>query len=176
MAKLRTSTPAGTQAVAAALAGLAEPGDLVLLSGDLGAGKTTFVQGYARALGVTDVVTSPTFTLHRSYRGRLTLHHLDVYRLVHVAEADDLDLPALLEDDAVTLSEWGETIAEALPPDRLDVRLHLGPLDDERDLDVTAQGAWSPARRARLTEALAAWTASGRAPVPRRPHRESATW
>src|SRR5690606_21518104 len=77
----RTSSVGETQELAAALAGLAQPGDLVVLAGDLGAGKTAFVQGFGRGLGVTEPITSPTFTLAQQYAGRLTVHHLDVYRL-----------------------------------------------------------------------------------------------
>jgi tRNA threonylcarbamoyladenosine biosynthesis protein TsaE len=156
---LHTSTPAETQAVAAALAALAEPGDLVLLSGDLGAGKTTFTQGFARALGVTGPVTSPTFTLHRRYDGRLRLHHLDVYRLEHLAELQDLDVPELLEGDTVTLVEWGDTVSAALPADRLELRLSLGAGDDERLLELRPVGRRWTARHPALVRALAPWEA-----------------
>jgi tRNA threonylcarbamoyladenosine biosynthesis protein TsaE len=154
---LRTSTAEETKAVASAVADLARPGDVVVLSGDLGAGKTTFTQGFARALGVTDPVTSPTFVLHRSYAGRLLLHHLDVYRLAGPDEAEDLDLAELLEGDAVTLVEWGETIAAVLPAERVTVRLSLGAGDDDRVLRLEwAGGSWA-ARAAALGTALASW-------------------
>ena len=82
LCSVATSSPESTQAVAASLAGLARAGDLLVLCGDLGAGKTAFTQGFAAALGVTDPVTSPTFTLANRYAGmELTVHHLDVYRL-----------------------------------------------------------------------------------------------
>ena len=102
----------GTRALAAALAPVCRPGDVLLLSGDLGAGKTTFAQGFAPALGVDEPVTSPTFTLVR-LRGRAgptgvrTLLHADVYRLDHLGEIADLGLGQLVEDGAVALVEWG---------------------------------------------------------------------
>ena len=82
----RTSAVGETQALAAELAALAEPGDLLVLAGDLGAGKTAFVQGFGRGLGVTEPITSPTFTLAQQYEGRLLVHHLDVYRLDQLVE------------------------------------------------------------------------------------------
>jgi len=159
---LHTSTPEETQAVASALADLAQPGDLLVLSGDLGAGKTTFTQGYARALGVVEAVTSPTFVLHRAYRGRLDLHHLDVYRLGGPDDAEDLDLAGLLEGDAVTLVEWGETIGGALPPERLTVHLTLGAGDDDRTLRVEPVGAAWSSRAGLLGGALAPWAVGAR--------------
>ncbi len=122
----RTASPEQTRELAAALAGLCRSGDLILLVGDLGAGKTTFTQGFAAALDVTTPVTSPTFTLAHRYDGRMRVHHLDVYRLEHLSEVYDLDLPELLEDGAVTLIEWGDAIAAALPPQYLELLDHAG--------------------------------------------------
>ena len=108
MMHVRTRSVEATRQVAAALEPILLPGDVILLSGDLGAGKTAFVQGLAAALGVTEQVTSPTFTLAASYEGRLRLHHLDVYRLDNLAEVLDLDLPELLEDHATICIEWAK--------------------------------------------------------------------
>lgn len=151
-----TSSVESTRALAAAVAGLVRDGDLLVLVGDLGAGKTAFTQGLAGALGVDDPVTSPTFTLANRYEGRLVVNHLDVYRLGTVEEADDLAIPELL-DDGVTLVEWGDTILAALPAERLDVRITLGAGDDDRDLVLTPVGrAWEE-RTAALADAVDRW-------------------
>ena len=138
---VRTLSAAETQQMARALAELARPNDLLLIIGDLGAGKTAFTQGFGAGLGVEDKITSPTFALVQSYEGRLRLHHLDVYRLVHINEALDLGLSELLDDDAVTVIEWGDTITRALPADYLEVRITHGAEDDERLIELSAVGS-----------------------------------
>ena len=123
---IRTKSVEQTKSVAASLEPLLTGGDVLLLSGDLGAGKTAFVQGLAAALGITESVTSPTFTLAAVYRqGRLPLHHLDAYRLENLSEARDLDLPELLDDNAVLAIEWGEVLMPELPRDYLEIHLRL---------------------------------------------------
>ncbi|MGH9081856.1 MAG: tRNA (adenosine(37)-N6)-threonylcarbamoyltransferase complex ATPase subunit type 1 TsaE [Acidimicrobiales bacterium] len=110
-------SPEAMRAVGARLAGAARAGDVVLLVGGLGAGKTTFAQGFARGLGVEGPVTSPTFTLVRQYPCRVgQLLHADVYRLDRLAEVEDLGLDELVEDEAVALVEWGEAAAPVLGP------------------------------------------------------------
>jgi tRNA threonylcarbamoyladenosine biosynthesis protein TsaE len=147
-----------TKGLAAALAALAKPGDLVLLVGDLGAGKTAFVQGFAAALGVQDAVTSPTFTLVHEYEGRLTVHHVDVYRLEHVSETMDLALGELLDGNGVTLIEWGDAVLSALPPDYLEVRLELGDAADDRNIRLRFIGrSWAP-RWDAIEAATEAWS------------------
>ena len=126
--KLTSTNAAMTHEIGTALAHELESGDVIVLSGDLGTGKTVFAQGVAAGLGVTDRVVSPTFAIVRQYEGRLPLHHLDVYRLDHVQEAMDLGLDELFED-AVTLIEWGEGVRDLLPADRLEVELALDPAD-----------------------------------------------
>lgn len=145
MLEVATSSPDGTRAVARAVAGLVRAGDLLVLAGDLGAGKTAFTQGLGDALGVTERITSPTFTLAQRYRGTdLTLHHLDVYRLSGPEEAADLDIAELLDDEAVTVVEWGDTIRPALPADLLEVRFTFGEGDDDRTVTLAAVGpSWS---------------------------------
>ncbi|MDO8210933.1 tRNA (adenosine(37)-N6)-threonylcarbamoyltransferase complex ATPase subunit type 1 TsaE [Conexibacter sp. CPCC 206217] len=110
----RTAGPAATEALAARVAAALSPGDVVLLVGELGAGKTTFVRGAARALGVEGAVTSPTFTIGRRYEGRVGVSHLDLYRL---GELEDED-PALLADyvgaDRIAFVEWPEIAEPAL--------------------------------------------------------------
>jgi tRNA threonylcarbamoyladenosine biosynthesis protein TsaE len=102
----RTSSAAETEAIGERLAAVLEPGDVVLVSGELGAGKTTLIRGAARGLGVTEPVTSPTFTIGHTYRGRLPISHLDLYRLADLGQED----PALLDDyltpEAVAFIEW----------------------------------------------------------------------
>lgn len=121
----RTASVLETRDLAAALAELARPSDLLVLVGELGAGKTAFTQGFGRGLGIDEQITSPTFALVRSYTGRLDLYHLDVYRLEQVSEALDLGLSELLDDGSVTVIEWGDTIAPALPHDYLEVHLRF---------------------------------------------------
>jgi tRNA threonylcarbamoyladenosine biosynthesis protein TsaE len=152
-----TNGAAETEAVGAAIAPLLRVGDLVVLNGDLGAGKTTFTKGLARGLGVTQRVTSPTFTIVQEYEGRVPVAHVDVYRLERIQELHDFGFEELIEA-AVTIVEWGEAIAPVLPLDRIDVRIamldaDLDP-DDRRVVEVVARGpAWT-ARRAALTAAL----------------------
>ena len=118
-------TPEATQGVAELLASELRRGDLLILSGDLGAGKTTFTQGLGRALGVRGAVTSPTFVIarvHPSLGDGPALVHVDAYRLGGLAELDDLDLDTSL-DEAVTVVEWGSGVAETLADDRLEVTI-----------------------------------------------------
>jgi tRNA threonylcarbamoyladenosine biosynthesis protein TsaE len=158
MKSLCTAGVDETRAVAAALAELARPGDLILLAGELGAGKTAFAQGFGRGLGVEEAMTSPTFTLARQYEGRLLLHHLDVYRLEQLEEVFDIGLPELLDEGAVTLIEWGDAILPALPADFLEVRFTFGDGDDDRTIEVRPVGpSWSARQRAVAT-ALAPWS------------------
>lgn len=135
-----TASPEQTKRVAAAVAGQAEPGDLILLAGELGAGKTAFVQGFGAALGVTERITSPTFTIAQRYQGHLPVHHLDVYRLEQLDEVADLGLGELLDDGGVVLIEWGDVITAELPADFLEVSITFGPGDDDRNLEFTAVG------------------------------------
>jgi len=144
-----------TRELAAALAGLARPRDLLLLVGDLGAGKTAFAQGFGRGLGVEEPITSPTFALVQGYSGRLPLHHLDVYRLEQVTEAADLGLSELLDDGSVTLIEWGDTITTALPRDYLEVRITFGDGPDDRHFELTAVGPGWQDRVAAIEEVVA---------------------
>lgn len=152
-----TTDVAATKALGAALAALARPGDIVLLSGELGAGKTAFTQGFAAGLGVSERVVSPTFTIARDYDGRLRLHHLDVYRLDHLQEAIDLGLAELTDDGGVTLIEWGEVVIPTLPPDYLEVRLSYGDGDDDRLIELVPVGVHWHARLPAIEVALGPW-------------------
>jgi tRNA threonylcarbamoyladenosine biosynthesis protein TsaE len=149
---------AATQAAGAMVAEALRPGDVVLLDGDLGAGKTTFAQGLARALGVREPVTSPTFTLMQIYptAASFDLCHVDVYRLERLSEVVDLALPELLEDGAAAIIEWGQKAAAALLPDFLRVDLALTDVEGERLLTFDSVGPRWEARLDRLHDALAA--------------------
>ena len=140
MITVATSSPEETAALATSLAATAEPGDLLVLVGDLGAGKTAFSKAFGKALGVDEPMTSPTFTLARVYHGRLTLHHLDVWRLEQMAEVLDLDLPELLESGGVVLIEWGDAIMPMLPQDFLEIRFTFGEGDDDRSIELRPVG------------------------------------
>ena len=159
MITARTSDATETQELAGRLAGVCVDGDLLVLVGDLGAGKTAFTQGFGRALGVTAPITSPTFTLANEYRGTdVLIHHLDVYRIGQLDEVRDLALPELLDGDAMTLIEWGDTILPALPKDYLEVRLTFGEGDDDRVIEFRSTGPRWSARTRALAEALAPWS------------------
>ena len=163
-----TDSVDATRALAGALAELARPGDLLLLVGDLGAGKTAFTQGFGAGLGIDDQITSPTFALVQGYTGRLDLHHLDVYRLEQINEALDLGLSELLDDGSVTLIEWGDTITSALPRDYLEVRITFGEGEDDRRLELTPVGSQWQARVRAMSVAVAAWVAVRRRRSSRR--------
>jgi tRNA threonylcarbamoyladenosine biosynthesis protein TsaE len=121
-----TSAPEQTEAVAAELAGRLRPGDVVLVSGELGAGKTTFVRGACRALGVTAAVTSPTFTIARRYDGAVPISHLDLYRLGDVGDEDPALLADELADDRIAFVEWPEVGAPVgLDAERVVARVSL---------------------------------------------------
>lgn len=116
-----SADPAATRALAARLAAVARSGDLLCLSGELGAGKTQFAKGFAAGLGITDPVSSPTFVLMAEYEGRLPLFHLDLYRLVDAADAFAGGLIDERQGEGVVLVEWGERLGPSLPINRLDV-------------------------------------------------------
>jgi tRNA threonylcarbamoyladenosine biosynthesis protein TsaE len=118
---LVTDDATATRALAARLAAVARPGDLLCLVGDLGAGKTQFAKGFGTGLGVTDVVTSPTFVLMSEYAGRLPMFHLDLYRLGDAADALAGGLLDERQLEGVALVEWAERLGRALPLSRLDV-------------------------------------------------------
>ena len=119
----RTTAPHETHALAARVAGVARPGDLVVLVGGLGSGKTCFVQGFARAMGVDDPVTSPTFALVHNYEGRVPIVHADLYRLVSEHEVLDLGIDEALADGAIALVEWGDIASGVLAKDRLTIKI-----------------------------------------------------
>ncbi|MBV8952111.1 MAG: tRNA (adenosine(37)-N6)-threonylcarbamoyltransferase complex ATPase subunit type 1 TsaE, partial [Actinobacteria bacterium] len=146
-----STSPEQTRALGRAIAELARTGDVIALSGDLGAGKTVLAQGFVAGLGVDEPVVSPTFTLVRQYRGRLPVVHVDVYRLGHVQELVDLALDEIPGTDGVTIVEWGDRVAGALGAQRLDVWIERPPDD--------AAGAGDDARLITLCAFGGAWAA-----------------
>jgi len=145
-----------TRKSAAAVAELLVPGDVVSLAGELGAGKTAFVQGAARALGVEEPVASPTFVLVREYRGEMPIYHVDVYRLDRLQEVHDLGFEDFLDPGGVVFVEWGDAIEALLPDSHLRVELTTGE-DRTRLIRVSARGpAWAP-RWERLEGVLQPW-------------------
>ncbi len=164
---LATASPDQTRRLAGVLAPLCQPGDVVLLAGDLGAGKTAFAQGFGAGLGVTGPITSPTFTLVRHYpvpgEGpvRLLLH-ADVYRLEHLGEIVDLGLPELVEEGGVALVEWGDVAEPVLGAGALSVALAMVDGDDQRRVvTVGSSGdAWA-CRWGALGRALQPWREVG---------------
>ena len=124
--ELASASAGETERLAGVLARRLRPGDVVTVSGELGAGKTTFVRGACRALGVTSPVTSPTFTIGHRYEGAVDVSHLDLYRFTDVSAAEWGDLEPYF-DDAVVFVEWPEAGVSALPPVRAAVTLeHAG--------------------------------------------------
>lgn len=147
--ELVTRSPRETQALGALLGRLAQPGDVILLVGPLGAGKTCLVQGLARGLGVQDYVTSPSFTIMGEYHGRMPLYHIDCFRIESPEEAQELGLEDYFGGGGLSVVEWADKVLEALPPQHLLVTLeYLG--DRERALRLEARGP----RYADLLEAL----------------------
>lgn len=137
---LRTRGEEETRRLASRLAGLLRPGDVLLLVGELGTGKTSFIRGLAEGLGVEGRVVSPTFTLLREYRGRLPLHHLDAYRLEGPLDLFDLGVDELLGGEGVVVVEWGDRVRDFFPEGYLEVDLSYGEGDEERLVCLVPRG------------------------------------
>ncbi len=154
---LRAPSVDDTHGVAAAVAGLARSGDVILLAGEMGSGKTAFAQGFGRALGVTEPITSPTFTLVHSYKcGKITFHHVDLYRLERMTEVADLALAELAEFAGIVLVEWGDVVESSFG-EHLIVRLEMIDEDPEaRSVTIGAVGPTWARRWAPLCDATAA--------------------
>lgn len=157
---LTTATADDTREVGAALASILAPGDVLVLTGDLGAGKTTLTQGIAAGLGAEEHVASPTFTLVREYpSGRLPVAHVDVYRLRRAQDVLDLALDELEGGhDGVLIVEWGDAVADLLGPERLRIELTApDPVAERRSIALGATGRSWEARREVLVTATAPW-------------------
>jgi tRNA threonylcarbamoyladenosine biosynthesis protein TsaE len=138
--ELASASAGETERIAAALAQRLEPGDVVTVAGELGTGKTTFVRGACRALGVTSPVTSPTFTIGHRYDGEVAVSHLDLYRFATVSPAEWGDLEPYF-DGAVVFVEWPQAGAGVLPPARVEVGLEHAGADRRRIMLTTAETA-----------------------------------
>ena len=159
-ADLRAPTPDDTRAIGRAVASLLRAGDVVALGGELGAGKTTLVQGAAAALGVDEPVLSPTFTLVREYRGSLPIYHLDVYRLHRLQDVLDLGFEEMTDAGGVTFVEWGDAIEALLPESHLEIALRTPEQiggNEERWITVDAEGPTWTERWERLESVLEPW-------------------
>jgi tRNA threonylcarbamoyladenosine biosynthesis protein TsaE len=162
---LRPGTADDTRAIGAAIAPLLRINDVMVLTGELGAGKTTLVQGIASGLGANEQVASPTFTLVREYvTGRIPIAHVDVFRLDRVQEVVDLALDELEDGACVLIVEWGDAVEELLPDDRLRVELTTedpaGGSEARRILITSAGPSWLE-RSAELATVTEPWSAEG---------------
>lgn len=131
VAEVEVCSASGTRSFGTALGSLLRPGDVVVLSGDLGAGKTVLAQGIGQALEVGDPVTSPTFVLVRSHKGRVDLHHADMWRLETLEEMADLGIAQMVEDGGVAVVEWGERAIPVLGTEYLRVEIFSPGAGDE---------------------------------------------
>ncbi|MDR2714098.1 MAG: tRNA (adenosine(37)-N6)-threonylcarbamoyltransferase complex ATPase subunit type 1 TsaE [Coriobacteriales bacterium] len=135
--RVMTQSAEETLAFGVELGYVARPGDIIILTGDLGAGKTQLAKGIAQGLGITESITSPTFNLMLVYKAAdKTLQHFDLYRLEAAEQLDDIDYFGCLESDAISLVEWGDKFSQALPEDYLEISLELGLSGNARELSL----------------------------------------
>lgn len=156
-----TKSAEDTQAFAGALTEVVRSHDLVVLAGEIGAGKTTFTQGFGIALGVAEPITSPTFVLLRSYPARLTLHHADIYRVEYLQEVVDLGLMEILDEGGVALVEWGDLASPVLPRDFLEVQMSVAGDELCRRISLRCVGPDWAARETAVGKAISAWAVLG---------------
>ena len=154
---LTSSSPERTQEVGRLLGEGAEPGDAFLLTGPLGAGKTCLTQGIAWGLGVEGYARSPTFVMVTQYRGRLTMHHIDLFRIQDLEEALDLGLEEYLAGECVCVVEWADRASSIFPEDSLWIALEYGAEETERLITVSAKNGLSGPRLEQLKEISAKW-------------------
>ena len=136
ISQIKSEGPEQTWAAAAALMESLEPGTVIALHGDLGVGKTCFIQGLAVAMGITDPITSPTYTLIGEYEGRMKLNHIDLYRLANSVEALGIGLEEYLDSDGITAIEWAERAEELLPESILHVSIAKGCDEMSRHIEI----------------------------------------
>lgn len=130
MMQVKSNSPAATARLASLLAEKLQPGDVLTLEGDLGAGKTTFTKALGKALGVTRTINSPTFTIIKEYEGKLPFYHMDAYRLEDAEE--DLGFEEYFYSSGITVVEWASYIAEVLPDERLDITISYEAEEERR--------------------------------------------
>jgi tRNA threonylcarbamoyladenosine biosynthesis protein TsaE len=139
--EITTTSPRETQQLASRLVPFLSAGDVIGLTGDLGAGKTCFTQGLARALGIKGRITSPTFNLIKEYRGRLPLYHFDVFRLESIREMFELDYEGYFFGEGVTVIEWGDKVAPLLPREYLEIEFRRLAKENYRKIRIKPHGA-----------------------------------
>lgn len=139
--QVQTASPAETEDLGRRLGALLRPGDVVALSGDLGAGKTVLARGLAAGAGATGYVASPTFTLIREYRGPSRVYHVDLYRLDRPGQLDDLGLDEILDGSGIVVIEWAEKALPLLPSEHLWVTIRFVDGDQARRLEFLPKGA-----------------------------------
>lgn len=137
---VRTSSPQQTEALGRALGALLRAGDIVALSGELGAGKTIFTRGIAEGAGATGHIASPTFTIIREYHGRVPMFHADLYRLDAPAQLEDLGLEEILDAGGIIVIEWAEKARALLPAEYLWAELRFTDQDDAREIEFLPRG------------------------------------
>jgi len=138
--ELRTGSAQETRDVGCAISRSLRERDAVILTGELGAGKTTLVQGVARGLHIDDPIVSPTFTLVREYEGRLPVAHVDVYRLERMQEVVDLGYDEFLDPSHIVVVEWGDMVEPLLPKEHLSIQMSYGAADSRREIVLQPRG------------------------------------
>ncbi len=136
LGKFTTKSESETILLGKEFSKMLKAGDVVALYGELGSGKTRFVQGVCQGLGVKEVVNSPTFIIMNKYEGRLTVYHFDFYRVNSIDEIIDLGFNEFVYDDAVSLIEWANFAYEILPKSRYDVFINFGSEESEREIEI----------------------------------------
>ncbi len=149
MVTFHTESAGETEKLGERIGSVLEPGIVVALTGDLGAGKTTLTKGIARGLAVSDLIHSPTFTLIHEHKGRLPVYHFDLYRLDSPEQLDDLGYEDYFYGDGVSIVEWSEKAQELLPPDHIELRITGD--GDCRTFEIKATGAHSEQVLSKLT-------------------------
>ena len=147
---------AETESIAGVLARYLVAGDIIVLSGELGGGKTAFVRGATQALGSDDLVTSPTFAIVQEYDASIKIVHIDCYRIDRVQELHDIGFSEMLDDGSIAFIEWGELAAPVLPPAFMTITFTLGVEESDRSIAFEVHGDWS-GRRAEIESAFEQW-------------------